>query len=170
MAVFMLTPVVMAILVVLAITTSGPPEPSVSTKVPAGYRAVADAYYAYAVPADWKENDAYTDSNGDFFYQGKGGWAAETLLIRKSPPLPGDKPPASFEAFGEIRATSYQQSPASAVKVPGTDAAWEYVITRQNGFRAEAIDAWEKNTRTELWLLVRSTASTSETIFDSLRG
>jgi hypothetical protein len=82
-----------AVALVAAIEVGSGGSPVQPVTVPAGYRAISDSYFAYAVPATWSENDAFTDDVGDLDYQGSSGWVAEHLGARTSPPVAGETPP-----------------------------------------------------------------------------
>ncbi|MDQ6838917.1 MAG: hypothetical protein M3137_11455, partial [Actinomycetota bacterium] len=123
----LLTPVVMTVLAVLAFTTKGPPEPSIKARsVPAGYRTISDAYFGYAIPSSWAENQLFTDANGDFFYQGRSGWVGENVRIRSARPRAGTDVPAQLATFGQGRPVPYQLSAGRPVAIPGVAAAWAY--------------------------------------------
>lgn len=168
----LLCPVVVAIVVVLEILTPGTaPEPVVHpTSVPAGYRAIADAYFGYAVPAGWKQQVSYTDANGDISYGGTGGWAAESLRVRATPPVPGQGAPAELGLFGETRPTPYTLSAPTPTSVPGTRVAYRLEMTRPGGFQAAVIEAWQAQSQTLLWLVVKADPSTTSTVVGSLAG
>ena len=138
--------------------------------VPPGYRAVSDTYFAYAVPASWSQNNAYTDDVGDLDTSGPSGWVAEHLAGRTSPPTVGEAPPSSFAAFGEAQSTPYQMSGATPVTVKGASVAYRYTLSRPAGFQAVAIDAWQANTGAELWFLVHADPSTTAAVIGSLKG
>jgi hypothetical protein len=168
----LICPVVVGIVVTLEITTSGTaPEPVANpVDVPAGYRAVADAYFGYAIPAGWKEQTSFTDANGDIFYGGAGGWAAESLRVTGQAPLPGRDAPASLETFGEAEATPYTLSAAQPVTVAGTRIAYRYAMTRPGGFRATVVEAWQAQSQTLLWLVVHADGTTTSSVVTSLAG
>jgi hypothetical protein len=138
--------------------------------VPPGYRAVSDSYFAYAVPADWSQNNAYTDNAGDLDTQGPSGWAAEHLEGRTSPPPPGEAPPSSFAVFGQIRPVPFHIGPATRISVKGATVAYRYTLTRPPGFQAVAINAWRVDSGAELWLLVHADARTTAAVIASLSG
>ncbi|MGI8753376.1 MAG: hypothetical protein ACR2MN_13875 [Acidimicrobiales bacterium] len=167
----MLTPVIMTILAVLAFTTKGPPEPSVKPRsVPAGYKAISDAYFGYAIPSAWRESPGYTDANGDFFYQGRSGWIGENVRIRAARPVPGTDAPPQLATFGQSRSVPYQLSAARQVTVPGVAAAWVYDVDRPSGFHATAVEVWQGSSQTEMWLLINAGPGISPVIAASLQG
>lgn len=167
----LLTPVVMTVLAVLAVTTKGPPEPSVPPRsTPVGYRAISDAYFGYAVPAGWGLNAAYSDGNGDFFYGGAGGWVGETIRIRPSAPIPGVDIPAQLSAFGQAHPSAVKLGAARPIDVPGVAVAYQYEVTRADGLRATAVEVWQRSSQTQAWLLVAADQPTSEAIVASFRG
>jgi hypothetical protein len=138
--------------------------------VPPGYRAVSDGYFAYAVPAAWSQNDAYTDDVGDLDTQGPSGWAGEHLGARTTPPGPGETPPSSLAVFGEFRSTPYHLGPASRISVKGASVAYRYTLTRPQGFAAVAINAWQADSGADLWLLVHADPATTAAVVTSLKG
>jgi hypothetical protein len=148
---------------------SGPPPPR-PLAVPAGYQAVNDGVFAYAVPRTWSENLAYSDDTGDLDFSGTSGWAGEYLGARGSAPGPGEATPASFAAFGESRPTAFTMGPAEKVTVAGATVAYRYQVTRPGGFQAVAIDAWRSSSGAEIWLLVHAPAQVTSTIIGSLNA
>jgi hypothetical protein len=138
--------------------------------VPPGFRAVSDGYFAYAVPATWSQSSAYTDDVGDLDTQGASGWAAEHLAGRTSPPGPNEAAPATFATFGEPRPVPYQLGPASPLQVKGAAVAYRYLLTRTDGFRAVAVDAWQSRSGAEIWLLVHADTATTASVISSLSG
>jgi hypothetical protein len=138
--------------------------------VPPGSRAVSDGYFAYAVPSTWSQNSAYTDNVGDLDTQGPSGWAAEHLSGRTTPPHPNEPAPASFASFGEPRPVPYQLGPANPLPVKGATVAYRYTVTRPDGFRAAAVNAWQSRTGAEIWLLVHADDTTTAAVISSLSG
>lgn len=147
----------------------GPSEPSVAITPPAGYQAITDAYWGYAIPAGWTQDSAYTDSNGDFFYRGTGGWAAETLRIRAEAPTLDEAPPSTLASFGQLRPSPYQLIGGARATVPGADAAWSYTLVR-GSTTARVLDAWVRSSKTEIWLVVQADPQVSATVVSSLRA
>lgn len=167
----MLTPVVMSVLAVLAFTTKGPPEPSVRPRsIPAGYKAISDAYFGYAIPSAWSENPVFSDANGDTFYQGRGGWVGENVRIRTGRPAPGTDVPPQLATFGQGQPVPYQLGEARPLTIPGIAAAWVYDVHRANGFQATAIEVWEDSSQTEMWLLIDAGPRIAPVIAASLQG
>lgn len=160
----------LVVLIALVAFTLGPSEPSVQLTPPAGYQAITDAYYAYAIPSAWSQDPAGTDNNGDFYYRGTGGWVGETLRIRDTPPVLGESPPPALASFGQLRATPYQLTAGSAATVPGADAAWSYDLVRPGAAPDRVVDAWVRSSHTEIWLVVAAGGPASSTIVSSLRA
>ena len=138
--------------------------------VPAGYRAVSDGYFAYAVPSRWTLSTAYTDNVGDLDTAGNTGWIAEHVGARSAPPVPGEPAPATFATFGETLPVPYQLGPGVPTVVKGATLAYRYAFTRPGGFQATAVDVWQGRSGAEIWLLVRADAATTATILASLNG
>lgn len=139
-------------------------------KVPPGFRAVSDGYFAYAVPAAWSQSSAYTDNVGDLDTQGASGWAAEHLAGRTSPPGPNQAAPAVLATFGEPRAVPYQLGPATPLQVKGAAVAYRYALTRTDGVGGVAVDAWQSRSGAEIWLLVHADTATTAAVISSLSG
>src|SRR5690242_10076767 len=81
---------------VAALLSDSGGSPVHPVNVPAGFRAISDGYFAYAVPAAWSQSSAYTDDVGDLDLQGASGWAAEHLAGRTSPPGSNEAAPEAF--------------------------------------------------------------------------
>ena len=155
----------------IAAVVAGAKSPSVQpAQVPAGYRAVSDGYFAYAVPSSWTQSGAYSDDVGDLDTQGTSGWVGEHVSARATPPTAGEAAPASFATFGETRPTPYRMGPPVPVTVAGATVAYRYVMTRPGGFAATAVDAWRSATGAELWLVVDADPATTSAILASLKG
>jgi hypothetical protein len=166
-----MTPVVFGILYALGVFTGGDPEPVVNPiHTPAGYSGVTDAYFGFAIPSNWKENSAFSDSNGDFYYNGPGGWVGERESIAKTSPTPSTPVPESLKSFDIAVPTGFTLVGGHRITVPGATYAWAVTLTRPGGFRASAVDVWEAHSQTELWMMVNSSASTDRTVIDSLQG
>ena len=121
--------------------------------VPAGYKAVSDGVFAYAVPSGWSTSSTYSDDAGDLDTAGPQGWVAEHVDTRTQAPILGETPPATFADFGQQKPTPYQVGGGQATRLSGMTVAFRYQITRP-GFRATAIDAWQSKSAAEIWLLI----------------
>jgi hypothetical protein len=171
MLLLLLTPLCLFGISVLAFGTSGPPEPVVHPySTPAGYVAVTDSYFGYAVPKSYTQNTTWTDQNGDFLYGRQSAFVAETEAILTHSPTAASTPPPSFKSFGERTLVAYRAGPAHPVTVPGTHIAFEEQITRPGGWVATAIDAWERGTTTQVWLLIRASPSVTRHVIASFQG
>ena len=174
MATLLLAPLCLAAVSLLALRSGGPSEPVVEPTVrPAGYLAVTDATYGYAVPSSYAQNPAWTDQNGDFFYGTARAFAAETLVSTQRPPGPRAAPPAAFDSFGASGPVVSDLGPARRIAVSGTEGAWERTVTRPGGWHGVAVDAWEPSSTHELieiWLLVKAPAEVTRTVLSSLQG
>ncbi len=174
MLLFLVTPASLGLVVALVLTVGGPPPagpPVGPVSVAAGYRAVRNPFFGYAVPVSYRENSAWTDSDGDYFYGDPlRGWVAETLLVADRSPTEGTKPPTTFRFFAEARSTPYTLSGAHRVHVAGASAAWELDVHSRAGWHAVALDAWSRGSSTELWMLVRAPSAVTRTILSSVRG
>jgi hypothetical protein len=138
--------------------------------VPQGYKPISDGYFAYSVPANWQQANAYTDDVGDLAYEGSEGFVAEHVGARLAAPQPGEPAPASFAAFGEPRPTPYHLGAASPYEVVGATVAYRYEMTRPGGFEAITIDTWRSASDAELWLLIDAPLQVRQTILSTLRA
>lgn len=138
--------------------------------VPRGFRAITDPYFGYAIPASYHPNANWTDTNGDTFYGSPGAFVAETISARSAAPTASTRPPATFAAFGERRATAYSLSGGHPVSVPNAQFAYEVHVSRPGGWHAVAVDTWLADSSTQMWLLVRSPAVITQSVIGTLRG
>jgi len=145
-----------------------PSGPSISA--PAGYKAVSDGYFAYAVPKAWATNPSFTDDAGDIDTSGSSGWAGEHRAYRFTAPVLGETAPAALQAFGMSRAAAFDLAGGHPVNVPGAAVSFGYTATRPGGFRATVIDSWNSRTGVELWLMVAAPGPVTEQIVSSLRS
>lgn len=167
----LLSPVCFLVVLYVSFGTSGPPQPVVHPALlPAGYTAVTDSDFGYAVPAGYRQNPTWTDANGDFFYGTPAAFVAEAMLLPRKPPGPRTAAPAALEAFGRDRPARLTLAAPRRVRVPGTAAAWRYSVTGPGGFTAVALDTWEPATSTQMWLLVHAPAAVTAEVLSSLQG
>jgi hypothetical protein len=138
--------------------------------VPAGYKAVSDGVFAYAVPTAWATNDLYTDDAGDLYTSGETGWVAEHVDARPTPPVAGEAPPEAFRAFGVNAPSSYEISGGQPTRVAGAAVAFRYQVTRPGGFQATAIDAWQSSSGAQIWLLVDASPATTAQIISTFKA
>jgi hypothetical protein len=138
--------------------------------VPAGYKAVSDGVFAYAVPSSWSTSSLYSDNVGDLDTAGTTGWVAEHVDTRAQPPSLGEAPPAVFRTFGQEKPTPFQLGRGQPVEVTGADTAFRYEMTRPGGFQAVALDIWQAGSGAELWLLVHSSPATTAQILATIRA
>ncbi len=138
--------------------------------VPAGYKAVSDGVFAYAVPAAWATNDLFTDDVGDLETSGPTGWVAEHVDGRSSPPAAGETPPPAFQALGVSTPAPFRIGAALPTRVPGAATAFRYQITRPGGFRATAVDAWQASSGAEIWLEVNASPGITAEILSTFQA
>lgn len=163
--------VLVGVAALIAALLAGSSSPSVHpSDVPAGFQAISDGYFGYAVPKSWSQNNAYTDDAGDLDYSGKTGWVAEHVGVRATAPTPGEPAPAPLAAFGESRATPYRLSDAQPTSVAGATTAYRYQMTRPGGFTATAVDAWIAKSGAEVWFLFHTDPATTATILASMQA
>jgi len=175
MLLFLLAPASLGVVVAFALGAAGPPPPPGPAvrpvSVPSGFKAVANPFFGYAVPASYHRNAAWTDSNGDYFYGNPlHGWVAETLLVARRPPTASTKPPATFKFFAEYHSTPYTLEAGHPVRVAGTSSAWEFDVNSQAGWRAIALDTWSRQSSTEMWMLVKAPVPVTQAVLASVRG
>lgn len=118
--------------------------------LPAGYRAVNDGYFTYAVPTSWSTNPAYSDQAGDVETSGPSGWAGQHIDYLLHAPLLGATPPAALESFGQAVPSPLFLAGGHAITVKGASAAFEYQASRPNGFQAVVINAWTSKRDVEI--------------------
>ena len=143
------------------------PDPVKPLSLPTGYSSSTDGYFAFAFPTKWSTNNIYSDDTGDDDLSGSTGWVAEHIGVRNTPPVRGETPPSSLQAFGMDLPTPFHLVGGTAVTVPGA-VALRYTMTRPGGFEATVIDAWRPTVDAEIWLVVDADAATTETIVTSL--
>jgi hypothetical protein len=171
MVLLLLTPVCLATISLLAFSTGGPPEPSVAPRLtPPGWYGVTDADFGYAVPDAYQQNTTWTDQNGDFFYGTAQAFVAETLLVTKTSPRAASRPPTSFRSFGQTTLAPYAVHGGHTVSIPGTTFAFEETLTRPGGYHAEVLDTWERDSSTQMWMVIRSSPAVTRTVLASLQG
>jgi hypothetical protein len=171
MTVIAVPALILGVAALILAVMAGSGGPSVHpVRVPPGYHAVSDGYFAYAAPNGWSQNNAYTDDVGDLFTGGASGWVAEHIGARTSPPDPGEVPPSSFAVFGQNRSGPFRMGPAAPISVRGARVAYRYDFTRSPGFRATAIDAWRADAGAELWILVHADPAITAAVVGSLSG
>lgn len=163
--------ILIGVAALIAAVVADKSSPSVRPlSVPAGYKAVSDGIFAYAVPSSWSTSSLYSDNVGDLDTAGSTGWAAEHVDTRATAPPLGNPPPVVFQAFGENKPTPFQVGAGQPAGVAGAAAAFRYEISRPGGFGAVALDVWQSNSGAELWLLVHAPASTVAQILGTLRA
>jgi hypothetical protein len=163
--------VVLGLVALVASIIASQDTPSVKPlTVPAGYKAVTDGVFAYALPAAWTTNDLFTDDVGDLETSGATGWVAEHVDTRPQPPVAGETPPPALQALGVTTPTAVQISAAEPTVVPGAATAFRYQISRPGGFQATAVDAWQASSRAEIWLEVKAPPAMAARILSTLRA
>jgi hypothetical protein len=166
-----IVPVAVAIVSVFVNLSGGAPEPVVHPlRTPPGYQAVTDAYFGFAIPKRWPQNGSLSDPNGDFYYNGAGGWVGESERIAKASPGPSTPVPEALWAYGVTTPTKFASSGGHRINVPGTNFAWAVTLTRPDGSTSQAVDVWERNSQTEAWLVVHASPAVERTVLGSLQG
>jgi hypothetical protein len=142
---------------------SGPNIP-----LPAGYQAIRDGYFTYAVPKAWPNSALYSDNAGDLVNTGPGGWAGQHVDFSRNSPTLGETPPTPLQAFGMPGPEPFQLTGGHATTVKGAAVAWAYLATRPGGFRATVIDAYDAAAAVEIWLMVVAPPGVAGQIVSSL--
>jgi hypothetical protein len=159
-------------ILVLALVASGvaehnqPSGPNIP--VPAGFQAVRDGYFTYAVPRSWPNSPVYSDNAGDLVNAGTTGWAGQHIGFLKSPPALGATPPAPLSAFEVPGPEQFQLTGGHAVTVKGAQVAWRYIAIRAGGFQATVVDAYDAKAAVEIWLMVAADPTLTDQIVSSL--
>lgn len=153
-----------AALIAAVVASSSAPSVKPS-QVPAGYKAVTDGYFGYAVPSNWSTNDLFTDAVGDLETSGGSGWVAEHVGVRSTPPVPGEAAPSSLRSLGTVASGGGQ-----SIAVPGAQTAYRYGFSPTNGPAGVAVDAWQASTGAELWLVIEAPPGITSEILASLKA
>jgi hypothetical protein len=159
--------ILIGITLVAVILAGSTPAPVKPVSLPPGYSSSTDGYFAFAFPSGWSTNDLYSDNTGDNDLSGPSGWVAEHIGVRSVPPVVGETPPKSLQAFGMDQPSAFELSAGTPVEVPGA-VALRYTMTRPGGFKAVVIDAWRPTVGAEIWLVVEADPATTGTIIRSL--
>jgi hypothetical protein len=137
-------------------------SPNVSpASVPAGFQAVSDGYFGYAVPSGWTTDSLFTDNVGDLETSGPTGWVAEHLSTPASAPTAGSPPPSVFRALG----VTSPAPPSRTIAIKGAAAAYLYRFGDKT-----AIDAWRPSTGTEVWILISASPSVTSQIISTVKA
>ena len=162
---------VLGVIALIASIVADQSTPSVKpVTVPAGYKAVSDGIFAYAVPRACATNDFFTDDAGDLETSGTTGWVAEHVDARAVAPAAGETPPYALEALGANKPTPFDISTAAPIRVPGAATAFSYEITRPGGFRATTVNAWQASSGAEIWLEVDASPATTARILSTFQA
>ncbi|MDA8282821.1 MAG: hypothetical protein M0Z42_05865 [Actinomycetota bacterium] len=169
---FLMTPICLGVAVAFAYGVGGRAEPQVPPlSVPAGYLAISDAYYGYAVPSAYQLNGNWTDANGDWFYGSPQAFVAETMLVTKRSPTPSTRLPLQLQADGQLRGpVPLHVVGGRRITVPYAAFAYELQLSRPGGWHAVAIDTWLPDSSTQMWLLVRASPPVTQAVVSSLQG
>ena len=153
---------IVGIAALIAAVVASTSAPRVSpASVPAGYKAVSDGYFGYAVPSGWSTNSLFTDNVGDLETSGSAGWVAEHLSARDMALTAGAPPPAAFRTFG----VTSPRPPQETIPINGAASAYLYKFGDKT-----AIDAWRSSTRTEVWVLISASPAITSEIISTLKA
>jgi len=150
---------------------SGParrkPDPNGQSPGSRGLQGARRPYFGYAIPSGWKENTSYSDDTRTCTTTARTAGSARTSRSKKC--RPGQD---SWRRRGgviwRIRAGGVPAHRRAPSEGPGATFAYEYSVTRAGTVDAIAIDAWDANTQTELWLLVHAPAGVAQAVLSSL--
>lgn len=134
-----------------------PPNYNLKPPVPAGYRAVANPYYAFSIPRSWKLNTVKSDQNGDLLYQGRSGTAGETTAVRKTRPAANEAPP---EIVGLYFQAHYRVMNRQPTHIPHATFAQLDTLQGAGGKKASLYHGWVAGTQTEFWVLFTGSPAT----------
>lgn len=154
MAVFALGPLCVAATWVLAVR---PPNYNLKPPVPAGYRPIANPYYAFSIPKSWRVNSTKSDENGDLLFQGRSGMAAEHTVIRKTRPAATGPLPAIIGLYFQARYRVLRREPTS---IPHATFAQVDTLRGANGKTATLYHGWVAGTQTEFWVVFTGSPAT----------
>lgn len=150
-----------------AYSNNEPTGPKITA--PPGYQVVNDSYFAFVVPSSWAQNPTFTDAAGDVDYSGPSGWAGQNYRYYTAvPTLYERSQPTSLQAFGQDQPAPYTLSQGHSIDVKGASGAFEYAVTRPDGFRGVAVDTWSAPTGVEMWLMIDAPPAVTDEILSSL--
>lgn len=155
LAVLALGPVCVAFTFVIA-NRIQQPNYNLKPPVPAGYRDVANPYYAFSIPKSWKENSAKSDQNGDAFYQGRSGSAGETTAITKTRPRTNALP----QIIGLFFGPHYRVVRRQPTTIPHATFAQLDTLQAAGGKTATLYHGWVAGTQTEFWVIFTGSPAT----------
>jgi hypothetical protein len=158
-------PLCLGVVVYAAIGTKQAPYPEVKPPTPAGWQVETNPYVGLSIPGGWKLNTAFSDENGDSYWAGPGGVAAESVVVTTKQPTEQAKVP---EIVGVFLRDSYRVTSVAPTTLANATVAWRYGFVESNGQRAEGIHAWVKDTETEVWFIVTPPNTTTARVLATL--
>jgi len=124
--------------------------PTVSPPVPRGWQAVPGIYASFSAPRSWSLQQDMSDASDATYYSGTGGSAGESVTQAGTPPARTGPLPAIVATFLGGHATVVSQAP---VEVRNAAEAWRYELRLDHGASGLAIQAWVRQTQSDVWLV-----------------
>lgn len=159
-----LCPVCLGVTVWAALAWNGG-YPTVKPALPRGWQSVPGVYASFSVPKNWSLEQALSDSNGDVYYSGRDGAAAESVTQADKAPSPSRAVPAQVSNYlgGHFEVTS-----VTSKTIRNADVAWQYRFKLASSAEALGILAWVKGTQSEVWLIASPASPTATRILSTL--
>ena len=139
--------------------------PTVAPLVPRGWQPVAGVYASFSVPKNWSFQSSLSDAQGDVYYSGSGGAAAQSVTEARRPPAPGRRVPA---VVANYLGGSYTVTSVAPYRLHNAERSWEYRFSLPRHEEALGILAWARKTRSEVWLVVMPASATTERVLSTL--
>lgn len=139
--------------------------PTVKPVVPRGWQAVPGVYASFSVPKGWSLQQDLSDSEGDDYYSGRSGAAAESVTQATTAPLPARRVPAQISNYLGGR---YKVASVTPEKLRNADVAWSYKFVLPGAQQALGTLAWVKGTQSEVWLVALPASPTAKAVLATL--
>ncbi len=139
--------------------------PTVAAPVPHGWQAVPGVYASFSVPKSWSFQQSLSDSQGDVYYSGPGGAAAQSVTEARRPPAPGRTVPA---VVANYLGGSYTVTSVAPYRLHNAGRCWEYRFSLPSHEKALGILAWARKTSSEVWLVAMPASPTTERVLSTL--
>lgn len=158
------SPICLGVTVWAALSWNGS-YPTVKPPVPRGWQAIPGVYASFSVPKGWSLQQGLSDSEGDVYYAGRGGAAAESVTQATRAPSPSRRVPAQISNYLGGR---YEVTSITAEKLRNARAAWGYRFMLPGHQQAMGTLAWAKGTQSEVWLVTLQASPTAKKILATL--
>lgn len=139
--------------------------PTVAPPVPPGWQAVAGVYASFSVPKSWSFRQSLSDSQGDVYYSGPGGAAAQSVREVHTPPSPARSVPAVVAGY---LGGGYTITSVTPYRLLHAARSWEYRFGLPAHKKGLGILAWAPQTSSEVWLIVVPASPTTERVLSTL--